>query len=203
MKVEKLNASQKLESLERTIIELTEKLNEKFNNISQQFALVTDEFNKVSKDYNELAKRFNAVMKVSDSGKSLSSDAITNAIVEDEVRMLKAQVNEFIEKKIFIPSSSNLIEASSFIVGYLTDKEGNVTNPRFQLMVGSAMMEFQEKVIGKALGSTIKDDQIDQLMVITEIYSINIPSEDQENVVSVSEDNSGATVALTKKRKTK
>lgn len=193
----KMNASQKLEALEKNIASLTAKLD-------KQFSIVANELNRINEIQIALAKRLNAILKAGDSG-GVNTESVKDVIVSEAAKELKARVDMLVEQGILVLNNDKAIDADTFIVGRETDFDGNEINPRTQMLVGSLQKEAQEKLIGLKAGSEIKDEVIQQILVITEVYEVkSVEMKEPEEAEVVSKDQAvGAEIIRTKTKKAK
>lgn len=193
MKTEKLNATQRLEALEKAFANLSAKL-------EQQFAIVADELNRQNEISTALAKRLNAIVKAGDNG-GVSTEAVKDAIVSEAAKELKAKVDFLVEQGLLVLNNDKAIDENTFFVGREVDFEGNEVNPRTQMLVSSLQKEAQERLIGKKVGDEVKDETIKQTLLITEIYEVKRPQVESEENIQQTEEAAGAEVIRTKAKK--
>ena len=160
----KMNASQRLEALESTIANLGSKLD-------SQFQAVADEFNRLNQLNVALAKRLNAIIKAGDSG-DINNESVKNIIVDEASKELKAQVDMLIEQGLLTLNNKREIDDNTFVVGRETNLEGLEINPRTQFLVGALQEDAKKIVLGRKAGDSIKDEALQQILIITETYDV-------------------------------
>jgi hypothetical protein len=162
-KPSKLNASQKLESLEN----MTERQ-------ARQIEIMAEEIDRLSGVITALAKRVNAIVRAGDEGQQISSKQVNTLLVADAAKELEGKVNFLVDQGVLILDNTNEVGLESFVVGREVDSEGVEVNPRVQFAVKSLEEDGKSKVSGKKVGDLISgDDGIN--MEILQIYSIEEP----------------------------
>ena len=155
----KLNASQKLQSLEDQAIRQ-----------ANQIQIMAEEIDRLGSVIQALAKRINAIVRTGDEGQQIGSKQINNLLIEDAAKELANKTQYLIDQGVLTASQGD-VGRNSFVVGQEIDSESNVVNPRVQFAVLSLDQDAQDKVIGKKLGELISgDDGVS--MEILEIYDI-------------------------------
>ena len=195
---EKMNASQKLEALEKTMAGFAER-------VDQQFKIVADELNRISEINVALAKRLNAIIKSGDEG-GVTSEGVKEAIVNEEAKQLKAKVVMLVEQGLLRLNNEKVIDEDTFVVGREVDDSGKEINPRTQFLVRALHEEAKSQIVGKKAGDEIKEDKLKQTLIIMETYDVvqpEVKKDFEESVESVPSEAAGAEVIRTKSKKPK
>lgn len=197
----KMNATQRIEFLENTISNLTEKLD-------NQFQIIADEVNRLNELNVALAKRLNAIIKAGDEG-DINNKSVKGIIIDEAAKELKSKVDMLVEQGILTLNNEREIDENTFVVGREINLEGEEINPRTQFLVGSLQEEAKKIVLGKKAGDSIKDEKLQQTLIITETYDVkqisttNFSEEDGDNSGNEESSAVGAEVIRTKTRKIK
>ncbi|HLD91639.1 MAG TPA: hypothetical protein VI911_11630 [Patescibacteria group bacterium] len=163
-KTKSLNASQKLIALEG----LT-------TGLQQQIQILAEEIDKIGQVVQLLARRLNASNQIA----NISSDSVTQVIVDENAKSLESKVQMLIDKGIAKRSSDGLIkDEQCFVVGREIDKDGNVIAPRIQFAVASLVADLKPKFIGQKEGSLFKNDDSESSIEIMEVYDIIPPKKE-------------------------
>lgn len=196
---DKLTSIQRLTALEEAFANVTDR-------IEQQFKIVADEINRLNDINVAMAKRLNAIVKAGDEG-GVTSEAVSNAIVNSAAKELKAKVDMLIENNVLTLNNGKAIDEDTFIVGREIDGEGKEINPRIQFLVRSLMDDVKKKIIGKKVGDEVEDDAKTQTLIITEVYDVRQPNvaTEEEAPAEVQEPAAaaGAEVMRTKTKRSK
>lgn len=167
----KLNASQRLETLETNMQEVSMYL----NNMARDLSVVKQAIKL-------LGNKLDAVTKLA----GLSDDQISEIMIDNNVQELKEKVDGFITQGILTPGV--LVTEKSFVVGYEIDTDDKVANKRLQFSVSALNPDLREKLIGASVGSTVTFREDALRYVVSEIYDIQAQEETTDaEVVEVAE----------------
>lgn len=158
MKIEekKMNASQRLEGLEQSLIYLDQALfnmTKQISGLSEAFIMVT--------------KRQDAIMQLM----SLTNEMVDKMVEESSAKELSVKVEDLLQKKLI--EHTDIISSDSFVVAREMGQDGRVLNPRIQFPVSLLESEAQEKLLGKAKGDSIQMGDKMNIVEIQEIYKIS------------------------------
>lgn len=194
----KMNAAQRLEALENIIANLGSKL-------ETQFQVVADEINRLNELNVALAKRLNAIIKAGDEG-DINGKSVKGIIIDEAAKELKSKVDMLIEQGILVLNNDKAIDENTFVVGRELNTEGEEINPRTQFLVGSLQEAGRNLVIGKKAGDSIKDEERQQTLIITETYDvrqIDTSASEEESTPAPEAQAAGAEVIRTKTKRAK
>ena len=160
----KLNATQKIEALENTLL-----------GYEKKFEILADEIDQVREIARKLERKLNASIKAGEDGK-FGNDAISKIIVEENTKELDGKVKFLVSQGVLTLDNEKVIDAQTFIVAREMDKDGVVVNPRLQFAMMSIPEDSQGTFVGKKVGDVVtpKDSEVD--IEITEVYVITPPS---------------------------
>ena len=153
--------------------------NEKLNFLTNQLNRLNQVVNILGRENQELKlaltqldKRVLAMLKAGDAG-VINSNAVKNIMVDDAASQMESTVAKFVEQGLLSRNDLEIIGEDSFIVGRELDKEGNVSNPRVQIIVKDADEKVRLALTGRKVGEIIESVLIDDLdLEILENYLI-------------------------------
>jgi len=154
-------ASQRIEALGKKIVEG-----------NKNFVILANEIDNLKAVITGVVRRLNAIVEVSENGDSLSQKAITDFIVQEEVKQLEEKVNFLTESGALSRNDSAAVGPQTFFVGKEVNDEGIVVNPRIQIAYDSLQPDVKEKLTGLKVGEQTKLREQDPNLEITEIYEI-------------------------------
>ena len=176
-KEKKLTAAQRVEALEKAIVDLGETSDAQTQNIE----FLAKQMDGLKQTIGALARRLNATIKSGEAG-GVSNETVTKLLVEENVQELKDKVEYLKEQGVLEDTKDTTIGDRSFIIGRELDEDSNVINPRMQFALASLTAEAKEKVSGKKSGDVIKDFSGDGLVLeITEVYAIAAEKEQKKD----------------------
>jgi len=163
-------ASEKLESLEKMVVSMSEQLNNTSKRSGEMELIIysLSRENEIIKDALQLLHdKLDAVIAI--SGGELTSDNIEASIVSKKVQSLKDGIDKGLEAGNIKPA--DVVSDQSLIVSRETDKDGEVQNPRLQFMVGRLSPQLASKFVGKLVGDLVKGEEDKLDIEIMEIYN--------------------------------
>ena len=160
----KLNAAQKLEALENMVMGLQNQIN-----------IVAEEIDNVGQIVQLLGRKLNASNKVA----NIADESVNQVIIKENTLQLENLVKELRDKGVIKESESGEIaDEQHFVVAREIDKDGNVIAPRIQFAVMTLIPELKPQFIGQKKGSIIKNEQNENSLEITEVYSVIPPKKE-------------------------
>jgi hypothetical protein len=126
-----------------------------------------------------LDNKVNSIIKLSAKGEFITSEAVGQAMVDNNVEELAAKVANMVEQG-FIAAETEVSE-NSFVVGQEVDSDGKVMNPRLQFALSALPEAIRPKLLGAKIGDTLNLEEGKLGFKILESYKI------QENPVSATE----------------
>jgi hypothetical protein len=185
-----LNAAHRLGLIEAQLGQLIQQQQNIMNGFQKNFQILADEIDQLRELTIGVGRRVNATIQAAESG-NLTSDAVNNLIIEDNIKRLKEQVAQMVQMGAISPSE--VVDERSFFIGRELDDSGKVTNPRYQMSFDSASKAFQAVVIGKKVGDIVVTDiTTGASFEITEVYAIAVQTqevqEDSNEVAQVSQE---------------
>jgi hypothetical protein len=152
-----------------------EKLNfltNQLGRLNQVVAMLGRENQELKLALTQLDKRVLAMLRAGDAG-AITTNAVKNIMVDDAASQMESTVSKFVEQGLLARNDQEIIGEDSFIVGRELDKEGNVSNPRVQIIVKDADEKVKTALIGSKVGAVIPSALIDDLdLEILENYLI-------------------------------
>jgi hypothetical protein len=200
-----LTGVQKVEALERSLANMAQRHD-------QQMQIVADEINHLNNTVVALAKRLNAIVKAGESDTGVNTDSVQKVMQTEAAKELKAKVSQFEEQGVIKRNDLKEIDDDTFVVAREEDSEGKEINPRTQFLVKALHPEAKALILGKKVGDQIVNDELKQVMFITETYDLVQPKVQEEDaaIEAPSESDSqpqqqaaGAEVIRTKPKKSK
>lgn len=158
-KPKKMNATQKIASLENIVV-----------GQEQQIKILADEIDKLRGTISSIAKRLNASIQATET-----HDSVNKIIIDENVKELEGKVKFLVDQKVLTLNQESEIVEKTFVVGRELNGDGEVVNPRVQFAVGSLPKDLKDKIIGNKVGSLVQTDESDLRLEITEAYQINEP----------------------------
>lgn len=199
-----LTGVQKVEALERSLANMSQRHD-------QQMQIVAEEINRLNNTVVALAKRLNAIVKAGESDSGLNSDSVQKVMQTEAAKELKAKVTQFEEQGVIKRNDLKEIDDDTFVVAREEDSEGKEINPRTQFLVKALHPEAKALIVGKKVGDQIVNDELKQVMFITETYDLVQPKVQEEEEVATEPSSeveseqqaAGAEVIRTKSKKSK
>lgn len=161
----KLNASQRLETLETNMQEVSMYL----NNMARDLSLIK-----------EAIKLLGNKTSALQSAAGITDDQISVGMIANNVIELKEKVDGFVANGTM--TATDVVEENCFIVGKEENEDGTVANPRVQFMVSALQPELRAKILGAKTGEKIQFSEGTLLVALDEIYSVSVPKAAQEAV---------------------
>lgn len=166
----KLNASQRLDTAEVNIQELTSYL----SNMARDISIMKEAIKL-------LGNKLDAVQRAS----NVTDDSVSMLMMENNANELKEKVDNFIAQGILV--ATEIATEQSFMVGKEVDDTGKVVNTRIQFATGALTAEVRDKLIGSKVGDLVSFTEGTLKLEVNEIYSIvtpqetpQVPSEEQQ-----------------------
>lgn len=160
----KLNASQRLETLEVNMQEVSMFL----NNLARDNQILREAVKL-------LGNKADAIQKSA----GITDDQVAALMIENNANELKEKVDGFLTQGVL--KSSETVDQQSFLVGKEVDDEGKVVNKRIQFAVGALQPELQSKLIGAKAGDLVQFTEGTLKLEISEIYAIVTPEQPKED----------------------
>lgn len=154
----KLNASQRLETLEVNVQELLMHL----NSLAQDNLM-----------FREFAKLMGSKVAVMQRLAGISDDVIAAGMLENSINDLKKIVDDFIARGVMV--ASDVVTETTFVVGKELTAEGEVTDVRKQFAVGKSNDLVRSKIIGAKVGDLVVFSEDTLNFIVEEIYEIVMP----------------------------
>lgn len=160
--VKKMNASQKIEFLEKTILSYVKQS-------GQQMEILADEIDKIRNSQVSLSKRLNATIEASNT-----DDLVTKIMTQRNVEDLEGKVKFLEEQGVLKKNKEAAITENTFVVGRELDSEGNEVNPRIQFAVNSLDDGLKGKLFGHKIGDIVKPEEEEgsYTLEVVDIYDI-------------------------------
>jgi uncharacterized coiled-coil protein SlyX len=160
----KLTASQRLEGLEQAFALTDQTLGNLSMNLQTAINALT-----------LLSKKLEAVIRISNAGKQISSASVAEEIIDMNAEELKEKVDDLKKKGIAV--DGDVIQENSFIVGRELNPETKVvSNKRMQFPLFGLKQEKKGLLLGKKAGDIVTLEEGRNLLEITEVYNIIVPS---------------------------
>ena len=195
-----LNGAQKLDALEKALANMAARHD-------KQMEVVANEINRLNEYNVALAKRLNAIIKAGESQTGINSDSVKDVMTSEAAKELKGRVDMLIEQGVLVRNDTKEIDDDTFVVGREEDSEGKEVNPRTQFLVKALHPDTKAQILGKKVGDQIVNDEIKQVMFITETYDLTQPKapgqEEVETEAQAEVPAAGAEVIRTKTKKAK
>lgn len=156
----KLNASQRLDTAEVNIQELSGYL----SNMARDLAVVKEAIKL-------LGNKLDAVQRAS----NVTDDSVSMLMMENNANELKEKVDSYVQQGLLV--ASEVATEQSFMVGKEVDDTGKVINTRIQFATGALTQEVRDKLIGSKVGDLVKFSEGTLKLEVNEIYSIVAPQE--------------------------
>lgn len=125
-----------------------------------------------------LGNKLDAVVKASRSGQTLTDEAISNIMIQNNVEELREKVTKLVADGVL--GASETIELNSFVVGKEIDEKGTVHNPRLQFVVSTLQEELKGKFLGAKVGSVLDFEEGKLKFEVMEIYQLQAPKTPEE-----------------------
>lgn len=156
----KLNASQRLETLEVNVQELLMYM----NNMARDLNILREAIKL-------LGNKTDAIQKAS----NISDDTVVSLMIDNNAKELEEKVSDFVSQGVL--QTSETIDENSFVVVKELNDDGTVANKRAQFVVG-ALKEHKDKLMGLKVGDTTKLSEGTMSLQIDEVYTIVPPPVD-------------------------
>lgn len=163
----KLNASERINALERLVLSQGQVMDNKFD-------VVADELDGIKVLLEKLSKRLNATVTAGENG-DLNNDSINKILLQEEIKDLEKRVDFLKENGVLKLSETGEIHDRTFIVGRELNQEGTVTTPRVQFSLPSLPADLKALLAGKKLGDVVTPEDRDVSFEIMEVYDITEP----------------------------
>lgn len=158
----KLNASQRLETLEVQNQELVAA----FNNMARDFQIMREAIKL-------MGNKLDAVQKAA----GVSDDQVSALMIDNNAAELKEKVDGFVAQGVLQAAES--VTEQTFLVGQEVNDDGAVVNKRIQFATGALKPELREKLLGCKVGDKVQFSEGTLLLEINEIYAIVSPEAPQ------------------------
>jgi hypothetical protein len=159
-----LTASQRLEGLEQAVIAL-----------DQALANLATTTQNMVKTMRMLNTKMDSLIVANERKIDISNASIESLMVEENVRDLKARLEQM-KAQGFLGESASEISETSFVVGReLHHESREVQNPRIQFGVQNVSADTRSKLLGKKVGDLVSFGENEHLLEIEEIYPITTP----------------------------
>lgn len=159
---QKLNASQRLETLEVNMQEVSMYL----NNMARDLQIIKEAIKL-------LGNKLDAVQRSA----GISNDSVAELMMENNANELKEKVNGFIAQGVLVGSEA--ASSAGFIVGKELGDDGKVVNQRVQFAVAGMNPDLQAKVVGAKPGDVITFSEDTLKLEVTEVYEIVPPKQEE------------------------
>lgn len=156
-KTQKLTAAQRIEMLERLVLQY-----------SQRFNILADEIDRLRATVQSLSNRVTATITATDS-----EDAVKQIQVQKNTEELEGKVKFLTDRGVLVKNDEMTVVDKCFVVGRDVDDAGKVTNPRVQFAVNSLPQELKDTIIGKKMGDLIKPEGAPTSLEIVELYEVH------------------------------
>jgi hypothetical protein len=166
---QKLNATQRIEALENSLLQS-----------NQKFSILAEEIDRIAELVKRMGLKLNAVIEAG-SGGNLSKEGVSQVLVDNAVKELKAKTEQFVTMGIIEPADQDASIDSDeyFIVGREVDENGNVINPRIQFALKSLEDSLRSTFLTKKIGDLVSNDNKSFPIEIVELYKIAAPKTQQ------------------------
>jgi enamine deaminase RidA (YjgF/YER057c/UK114 family) len=168
-------AAQRLEMLENQ----TQQIVQALQVLDQSLGNITTNLQSLINAVSLLNKRVQGIINVSESGKSISSGAVADDVVMQNVKELEGKIEDLKKKGIAV--SADQVQENSMVVGReLDEQDGTIVAPRVQFPVFQLNEDKKEKVLGKKVGDIVSFEEGRNKLEITELYNIVVPKAAQQ-----------------------
>jgi hypothetical protein len=180
----KKNATERLEDLEKTVLQINDTLNQIIQALQPLNSMTRDLMN--SKEALKLLNnKVDAIVKATNQGTPLSDENLSNIMTENNVQELAGRITKMVQDGVFVASDS--VTKDSFVVVNHTSADGKVIEVRSQFLVSALNHEeLKGKLEGlKVGGSTTLEDG--SSIKVLETYNIVVPEAPAEAPAASSE----------------
>lgn len=146
----------------------------------------------MAQNLTSLTRKVNAIVKISEEGKSLSNSTLKETVEEANVEVLRARTEGLVSSGILL--KSDVTNLNSFVVGIVANAEGEIMNPRLQMMVKQVVGQDLEVLLDKKVGekATFLSGGIFEIQEIYDIQKIeqaaSVTPEQVEKAIEDSEE---------------
>ena len=146
----------------------------------------------MAQNLTSLTRKVNAIVKISEEGKSLSNSTLKETVEEANVEVLRARTEGLVSSGILL--KSDITTLNSFVVGIVANAEGEIMNPRLQMMVKQVVGQDLEVLLDKKVGekATFLSGGIFEIQEIYDIQKIeqaaSVTPEQVEKAIEDSEE---------------
>lgn len=161
-KQDKRNASQKIEDLERALMNLYQTA----DNMARDMMTIKEAIKL-------LGNKLDAVVKATSSGQELNDEVLAKIMVQNNVEELASKVSDLVNKGVL--KSSTEVTPTSFVVGRELSEDGTVQNPRMQFVVSGLQGEVRDKFPGAKPGEVLTLEEGKWKFEILEVYEVSTP----------------------------
>jgi hypothetical protein len=165
----KLNAAQRLESIEKAMVLVDKTIHELFKNIENlRLAGKT------------LSNKVDSIVAASAQGQQINDDVINKIMIENNVQELKERI-EKLKASNQILEGSEINDMSLMVLREIDPDTNEVANPRIQIAFQLLADPTKDLLRGKKAGDIIAMGENKLNLEVLEVYSIVVP-ENQEAV---------------------
>lgn len=158
----KLNATQRLEVLERQ----NQEINMYLNGFARDIELIKQAIKL-------LGNKVDAIQKAA----LISDDQVAAGMIANNIKELKDKVDGFLKTGNL--TSTESVTEKSFVVGKELNDDDSVANERIQFAVGALQPDLKEKLVGSKVGDKVKFSEGTLRLELCEVYDIVVPKSEE------------------------
>jgi hypothetical protein len=161
----KLNAAQRLESLEKAMVLMDKTIHELYKSVE-----------KLRLAGKTLSNKVDSIISASSQGQQINDDVVNKIMTENNVQELKQRI-ESLKASGQLVQGEEINELSLMVLREVDPDTGEVANPRVQIAYQLLAESTKELLKGKKAGDVIAMGENKFNLEVLEVYNIVVPEQ--------------------------